>query len=268
MVQSVQKALHILQCLSDRDGEPVRLMEIAGSVGINKATASRLLDTLVLEGFAERVSWSKGYVLGPVAYCLPRLNRYEEPLVRICRPVMQYINSLGETCSLSVIRNNKKYIIDHVDKSNFYPYRFKIINDKLYDSTTGKVLLANMTEKELYTIFYENTRASKKDPKMPEDFEELKRSLRSVSPRGVFREESFFPKWNMYMISYAAALYQNGKCVAAIGIVRRVHKEQYEAYAVQDKQLIKVLRMCADEINRRMQFNDSLLETKKDDAGR
>lgn len=61
-LSSVQKACRLLAELSDPG--PHRLSNLVASTGLNKATAIRLLDTLVDEGFVTRNAQDKSYALG------------------------------------------------------------------------------------------------------------------------------------------------------------------------------------------------------------
>lgn len=59
---SIQKVCRILKILSTP--QPLRLTDISEASGINKATALRLLDTLIEEGFVARDERKKLYTLG------------------------------------------------------------------------------------------------------------------------------------------------------------------------------------------------------------
>jgi DNA-binding IclR family transcriptional regulator len=59
---SIQKVCRILKILSTP--QPLRLTDISEASGVNKATAMRLLETLIEEGFVERDERKKVYSLG------------------------------------------------------------------------------------------------------------------------------------------------------------------------------------------------------------
>ena len=116
MILCLQKAMRIMQILSDAKGQAVSLMQISDATGIPKPTCCHLLETLCAEGYVVRVSQSEGYILGPSTYCLTRYGRYGEELAALCRPIMRWIEKQsGTTVVLSVIQGNKKYIIDYAD---------------------------------------------------------------------------------------------------------------------------------------------------------
>ena len=90
-IKSLKKALRILNTLSDGQNKPVTLSELSLLTGTTKSTCAHILSTLVSEGYAERVSHTKGYVLGPAAYCLSRYGKYDDEFIALCRPVMRRI---------------------------------------------------------------------------------------------------------------------------------------------------------------------------------
>ena len=79
-LSSVQKACRILATLSEPG--PHRLSNIVGTTSINKATALRLLGTLIDEGFVNRSPHDKNYSLGNEALVMraavPRRTQFPE----------------------------------------------------------------------------------------------------------------------------------------------------------------------------------------------
>lgn len=67
MIGSVQKAIKILNVISEGKNSPVSLLYISEMTGINKSTCSHIVSTLESEGFVKKISRTKGYVLGPAA---------------------------------------------------------------------------------------------------------------------------------------------------------------------------------------------------------
>ena len=143
MIHSVQKAMHILSVLSDAKNQPVPLMDIAERTGYPKPTCAHLLETLCHDGYAVRVSQTKGYILGPALYCLTRYGRYEEELVSLCRPVMRWMERNSHaTVVLSVIQSHHKFIIDYADaEQNLFSEHPKIRTDDIYRTATGRAII-------------------------------------------------------------------------------------------------------------------------------
>ena len=64
LIQSVDRALNILEVLADRD-ESVGLTELARMMGLDSSTVYRLLSTLRVHGYAEQDNRGRRYHLGP-----------------------------------------------------------------------------------------------------------------------------------------------------------------------------------------------------------
>lgn len=95
---SVQKACRLMRVLSDQRN--TRLTDLAGAAGIDKASALRLLDTLVAEGFAVRDGSSKVYTVGPEWLVLRATGVHRIDLRTVVRPALI---RLAQTCEDSVI---------------------------------------------------------------------------------------------------------------------------------------------------------------------
>ena len=86
-VQSVQRALRVLERLSRQP--VVSLAKLHGSTGLPKATLSRLLGTLVAEGYVRRVSHAEGYALTSKVLHLSAAIRQSDRLVELALPFME-----------------------------------------------------------------------------------------------------------------------------------------------------------------------------------
>lgn len=95
---SVQKACRLMRVLSDQRN--TRLTDLAGAAGIDKASALRLLDTLVAEGFVVRDESSKAYSVGPEWLVLRATSVHRIDLRAVVRPALI---RLAQSCEDSVI---------------------------------------------------------------------------------------------------------------------------------------------------------------------
>ena len=112
MIQSVDRALDILMCVSDNQGRPLTVSEIAEKTGLNKSTCCHLIDTLTQRGFLNRVSRSSGYVLGVYAYALTRYRSFQRDLIFACSPVLRWLqNKTGYTTLLATLIDGEKFVL-------------------------------------------------------------------------------------------------------------------------------------------------------------
>ena len=254
MNKSIAKALAILTMLSDKDGEPVKVSVLSESLGINKATCSRILGTMTNEGFTERVSRSAGYTLGPNAYCLSRYSKYGGDLIAVCHPIMNYLyKSIGCAVTLAVIRNNTKYIIDHIDKNNsIFIENFHISKDDLF-TATGFTLLSNLPKSELKDLYDNAPDRSKMT------YNEMLFELSSIRPNDTLIIPTHYPDYGVVITDCSSPLYQNGICVGALGLAFRRDENEYDADPGYDETLRKMLRQAATEITRRLALTAPLV---------
>ncbi len=111
-VQSVERALSILRCLS---GGPAGVSQVAERVRLPKSTVSRLLSTLQELGAVEQVGAGGDYRVGDLmieiaAGALPVGN-----LVSIAHPhLVELVDELGEDAGLSVMDGDDVYYLDQV----------------------------------------------------------------------------------------------------------------------------------------------------------
>ena len=97
---SVQKVCRILRVLSTP--QPLRLADLSGESGLNKATALRLLGTLIAEGFVQRDAATKRYSLGDEALVLGVAMQGRDHIRDRARPALLRLAGLsGDTLLLS-----------------------------------------------------------------------------------------------------------------------------------------------------------------------
>lgn len=247
MIQSVQRAMRLLSILGDAYNRPVSLATLSERAGLNKSTCAHLISTLEAEGYAVKISHSKGYVLGPAAYCLSRFGRYKTELVSVCRPVMQYLNrQLGHTVILAVIEANNKYIIDSIDDGELFEQKARIRVGDIYRTATGRAILANLDTEQLRDIF------QKIGPPKPQDwpevasFEQMLEQLSRADPRAVFCTHTV--RGQDLSIGYGAAVFDARGCCGAIGVAVNA-----VVSADEEKQIKTLLERAAREATRRLQ---------------
>ena len=240
MIASIQKAINILTAVADNESTPTPLYKISEQTGINKPTCSRIIGTLVHEGFLVKISPSKGYVLGPGAYCLSRFGRYKSDLITVCRPIMQYLyNTLGHCVVLAVIEGGTKYVIDYIDDGSIFEQKQKIRKDDIYRTATGRAILRNMTDDELSEVWQKYGSPSQKEWKEIKSLDDLieyrKRNENSIIT-------TCTPYGNgLLSLGYAVAITQGTKCVGAIGVAVKLKASEEKFFFDSEDKKIKAL---------------------------
>lgn len=149
-VKSLQKAIHVLDCFLEK--QSLGVTEISEKLGIHKSSVHNILATFLDMGYVEKNPESEKYSLGAGIYRLSCAlgNRYS--LDRLVQPyIKELANKIGESVVVSVpVGRYVMYIGgEHPDIEGVYTRLTYIGNQNpMYCTSTGKVLLAYMSEKE------------------------------------------------------------------------------------------------------------------------
>ncbi|QPF85862.1 IclR family transcriptional regulator [Bradyrhizobium genosp. L] len=98
---AIQKVCAILRVLAQRS--PLRLTDIADATSLNKATALRILNSLIREGFVTRVTGAKTYELGQEARVMAVGARRSVDIAELAQPsLLRLCERSADTALLSV----------------------------------------------------------------------------------------------------------------------------------------------------------------------
>ena len=107
LIESVDKALCLLECFSDTNPE-LSLKELSEYTGLNKSRILRLCGTLAVHGFLVRRKGSL-YSLGPRLLLFGKIYERSNTLISLARPIMKELAMLtGESVKLFVIEEKKR----------------------------------------------------------------------------------------------------------------------------------------------------------------
>lgn len=230
-VTSVAKALRILDTYTHE--KPIqRVGEIARQLGFPVSTTSRLIQTLVDEGFLTRADASSGYVLGPK---ILRLGGLFISRSKIYHEVSPLLNSLvvefGETTHIAFLDG---YDVVYLSKQ-LGPYYADLESDvglrnPAYITSSGKILLSDKDETFVRQMFDGDIKKYAKNTITNyEDFEE---ELKKVRQRGYAESISEMSDENF---SFAVPVRdEHNKIVCAITVVapltRRSAKDKEQRF--------------------------------------
>ncbi len=141
-IESVDKALGILECFSDRVPE-LSLKQLSEKTGLYKSRILRLCGTLMAHGFLLRQEGSL-YRLGPKLMMLGKVYERSNSLISVARPILRELASItGESAKLFVIQGTKRICL--VREKGTYPLGYHVEEGdsfELYAGAGGKALLA------------------------------------------------------------------------------------------------------------------------------
>ncbi|MEU4572896.1 IclR family transcriptional regulator [Nonomuraea sp. NPDC023979] len=180
-VQSVERALDVLEALAEHGGE-AGLSEIAARTGLPYGTIHRLLQTLLARGYVRQES-DRRYALGGG---LVRLGGVAESMVAVwAQPYLARLVELsGETANLAVLEGDFIVYVAQVPSPRRLRMFAEVGRRVLPHSTAvGKVLLAWRPGGDAVTVF-ERTGMPRRTPNTITDIQSMLAELGQVRSRG------------------------------------------------------------------------------------
>lgn len=116
-IQSLARGLKIMELLA-ASSDPVSITELAAELGIDKSSASRLVQTLAIYGYAEQDAASRRYRLGPQVVRLSRSLLTRMPLRDAAKPFLrQLVERTGECAHLAILAQDQALYVDQVESA-------------------------------------------------------------------------------------------------------------------------------------------------------
>jgi DNA-binding IclR family transcriptional regulator len=247
-VRAVERALQILGCFDDKHPER-GVSDIAQAVGLHKATAHRIVTTLVSYGYLERADDGQRYRLGIALANLGFMVLRRTDVRREAMPIMtELAGRLDETCDLSVYNRGEAYFVEVVQGSRALTIAAAVGRSlPLHATAGGKVLLAHVTEAERGAVLEGPLSAHTHRTITRAD--ELRRQLDAVRAQGYALDDE---ELELGVRAVAAPVRdRGGSVVAALTVAcptSRLSLDRVPAIAAEARQ-------AADAISRRLGWN-------------
>ncbi|MGE5374686.1 MAG: IclR family transcriptional regulator [Bacteroidota bacterium] len=213
-VRAVERALQIMECFDDEHPER-GISDIAQAVGLHKATAHRIVTTLVNYGYLERVEDGQKYRLGLE---LPNLGYKVLRRMDLRREAVPFMKQLvaewDETCDLSIFDQGEVFYIEIVRGTRALTIS-AAVGQRLpaHATASGKLFLAHLPDDQLDAILSHPMKAyTEKTVTSPE---ELRAQLAEIRARGYSVDCEEFEHG---VCAIAAPIFnRSGDVIAAIG---------------------------------------------------
>lgn len=151
-VQSVDRALVLLDAVADAAPYGETLANLAGRSGINRATAWRLLGTLEAHSLVDRDPRTNRYHLGIALIRMSSATGYDG-LVRRAHPVLERVAALtGETADLAVAGRRGVIYVGEVAPASVLAVSWLSREVPLHATSTGKAFLAWLPEDQARSL--------------------------------------------------------------------------------------------------------------------
>jgi DNA-binding IclR family transcriptional regulator len=244
MVQVILKAFDIIELVAQRNGQAISLTEISEELDINQATAANIINTIVSRGYMEHIGKKKGYRLGPAAFRLTNEIPYEQDLVNVARGVMEELTaSINESSILGVLRNNKRYILHAVNAVQEIQVQLRSERNT-YDTATGRLLLAYLSEKELERYIQHNGLPDAETWEEAQTMDSLTAELGKIKNAGIVHTH----KQNRHVKGFAVPIFINEQVVASLS----VFLPEYRCSDVRQKEITERLKASAYAIGQKL----------------
>jgi len=243
MIQVIVRAIDILEYVASHDKEPVQLFKIAEHVGLSNPTTANIVKTLLEKNFLEQMGRKKGYRLGIAAFHLTGNPSYQENLINASKDVMGNLTKqLEETSLLAMIQNNKRIILHQVECNQVLQVR-TVMEADLYDTSTGKLLMAYFTPTELNKFINTIGLPSKQVWPGAETRSGLEKILKKI------RDEEFVITYSKFhTVGFAVPIFKDNIAIAGLSIFVPESR-----YIDQHKEKIaKLIRKAAKQISSRL----------------
>ncbi|WP_146080282.1 IclR family transcriptional regulator [Pseudoclavibacter sp. RFBG4] len=185
-VRSVDRAMVLIQALANAQGKGCKLAEIVGATDLSKATAHRILATLMAAGWVEFDSQSGVYHLGVALVGIGAAASARHGVLELARPHLERLEQLaGDTVYLSVLIGGWAVCADLVQGSHPVRVVDTLVGDKrpLGSCAGSLALLSWMEDEALSASLAAQLHQRAFGPKVPEA-SELQRLMEASRTQG------------------------------------------------------------------------------------
>lgn len=149
MIQSIIKAMNIIEYLAANSNREVALKEIADMLDMDYGTCANIIKTLASRGYIQQSAPRCGYKFGYMFYKLTGTAMVHEELTTVAREDVENLgNEINESAILSMIKNDKRIVLYYTTPDRELFVRPNI-DKSVYTANTGRVILANYTPDNL-----------------------------------------------------------------------------------------------------------------------
>jgi|SRR6185312_594035 len=243
MIQVINRAIDILEILSQDLNKKYTLGEISDTLKLNHGTCANIIKTMVNRGFITNDRKKGGYNLGPQVYYLTGNFSYKEELLKkAAEPMKNLEATLNENCVLASIKDNNRIILHEV--ANTHELQVNTSPEKnVYLTATGRVMLAYKNPKELEKFTEEYG--------LPEQMWPEVRSVKDllVELNNIKEKQFAIHHADSDIIGVAVPIFKNEKLIASLGVYLPETRFKYKKQEL----IFAELKNTAEYINNKLQ---------------
>jgi DNA-binding IclR family transcriptional regulator len=244
MIQVINRAFDILEYIAKEPDKPKALGEIAGDLDLNAGTCANIIKTMVARKYLEKIDKQKGYCLGPMAYGLTGNEGYQKKLVDAAREEMEILTKkTNENSLLCMIREDKRIVVHKVQSNN--DLQANTAREKrVYDTSSGRLLIALLGETELEKFIEKYGLPAKDEWDSVSDRKSLMKQINKIRKEGYASQVT-----KNQIIGLAFPVYQGEKAIASLSVYMPVFR--YDSANKQE--ILKIIKKAADRISKKLE---------------
>ena len=213
MIQVINRAFDILELIAKDPETPRPLGEIAAELDLNAGTCANIIKTMVARKYLDKIDKQKGYCLGSRAYEITGNAGYQKDLVDASREQMELLTEkMNENSLLCVLKGDIRSVIFRVQSKNYLQAN-TATEKKAYDTASGRLLLAMMTEPEIKTFIEKYGVPARGEWDGVSDAKGLIRNLKKINTQGYAIQTTV-----NQIVGIALPIYKKDKVIAALSI--------------------------------------------------
>ena len=149
MIQVINRSVDILEYVANEVNRPKLMGNIAHDLKLNTSTCANIIKTLVNRGLLRKAGEEKGYLIGSRLIEISNGSLgFSDLLEHVNNLFTNKIKAPEENCLIAVLKDDKRQVI--FGKSSKQLIQATTPTEKLaYDSSTGRLLIAFLEEKDL-----------------------------------------------------------------------------------------------------------------------
>jgi IclR family acetate operon transcriptional repressor len=243
-VQSVARALRLVEFVAAGPAEGRSLSELASEVGTSKSAALALARTLTSAGYLHDSRPGPRYVLGMTLVRMGDLARGQLPLGEACRPLLAALTDATKmTSRIALAEHGYPVFIDRVDGPGSVRFHAPLGSREIpYATAAGKAILAAMPEREVRDLCAQ-TGLQARSPHTITDIDTLLKNLAVARQQG-FAVDDEEDAEGIFCVG-AAFFGHDGACAGAVSITGIKH--DLPSWRVNE--LGRTVRECADRVS-------------------
>jgi IclR family transcriptional regulator, KDG regulon repressor len=220
-MKSLMKTFDILDYFL-RGPEEISVTEVSQSLGLNKTTVNRIMLKLLDRGYLKQIEKRGKYTLGSLFLDFSGVIKSRLRIRDIALPhLLELSRKVKESTMMAVWDKRSSVITESFHDAAYLNSPLKIVPDEgvsmpLYCTCLGKILLANMTEKELEEYFI-NTKFVQRTANTFTDCDKIMKQLSKIRIEGVAYDDE---EYAVGMRGVAASILNNeAKVVGSIAVL-------------------------------------------------